>query len=248
MRIHFIVIGLCAVLSAGCDIALARFDCSVTDDRQAALATPGATAIRVIARAGSLEIVGRSDLAEVRASGTACADTQARLDEVELLTRRDGDAVVVETVTEHGRLDLRLEVPHSLPLVVEDTSGLAVITDVAALHLTDGSGSLRIEQVDGDVSVRDGSGSLDIERVDGSVTIEEDGSGSVEIGNVAGDVRIEHDGSGSIDVTDVTGDVLIVEDGSGSIAVTDVGGSFRVSRDGSGAIRANRVRGEVSVP
>ena len=248
MRVNLMVISACAVLSAGCEIALAGFDCSMTDDRQATVATPGATEIRVIARAGSLEIVGRPNLGEVRASGTACADSQAHLDKVALLTRRDGDAVVVETVTEHGRLDVRLEVPDSLPLVVVDTNGSAVITDVAALDLKDGSGSVRIEQVGGDVSIRDGSGSLDIEGIDGSVTIENDGSGSVEIGTVAGDVLVENVGSGSIGITDVTGDVLIERDGSGGIRVTDVGGSFRVSRDGSGGIRSDRIRGPVSVP
>tara|TARA_Y100000294_G_scaffold35733_2_gene31289 strand:- start:72 stop:653 length:582 start_codon:yes stop_codon:yes gene_type:complete len=193
------------------------------------MATSGVTEIRVIARAGSLEIAGHPNLGEVRASGTACANSQARLNDVQLLTRRDGDIVVVETVTEQGRLDVSLEVPAGLPLVVDDASGSTVVSDVAALELDDGSGSIRIERVAGHVSVTDRSGSLNIEQVGGSVTIEEDGSGSIRI-------------------TDVTGDVVIEEDGSGSITVTDVDGSFRVLQDGSGRIRSDRIGGQVSIP
>ena len=102
MRFSLIVIAVCAVLSAGCEIPLAGFTCFVTGDRQASMATSGVTEIRVIARAGSLEIAGHPNLGEVRASGTACANSQAHLDDVQLLTRRDGDIVVVETVTEQG--------------------------------------------------------------------------------------------------------------------------------------------------
>ena len=77
--------------------------------------TAGASQIRVLAQAGALDIVGRANLVEVRASGTACARSQARLDKVELLTRREGDEVVVETRTAHGRLDLLIGAPGLAP-------------------------------------------------------------------------------------------------------------------------------------
>ena len=247
MRSPHIVITVCAALSTGC-VSFAGFECSETDDRQAAIDTSGATEIRVIAQAGSLTITGHRDRDEVRASGTACATSQARLDDVELLTRRDGDVVVIETVTARGRLDLNLEVPDTLPLVVEDSSGSVRISDVEALSLTDGSGSIGIEEVTGDVWVTDRSGSLDIEQVGGTVTIEEDGSGSIEVETVDGDVVITEDGSGSIRITDVAGDVLIEEDGSGSIRVREVRGNFAVLRDGSGRIRSDDIDGDVSLP
>lgn len=248
MRVSIIMFALCAAASSGCHIVHVGFNCEVTGDRQATMATSGVTEIRVMMGAGSLEIVGGPNLGEIRASGTACADTQAHLDEVELLTSRDGDAVVVESAAPHGQLDLILEVPESLPLVVKDASGSTVISNVAALDLEDGSGSVRVELVGGDVSVRDGAGSLDIERIAGKVTVEEDGSGSIEIDAVGGDVRVEADGSGSIAITNVTGDVLIEEDGSGSISVTDVRGSFRVLQGGSGGIHSDRIAGRVSIP
>ena len=142
MRISLMLVTVCAALSAGCEIPLAGFTCSVTGDRQASIATSGVTEIRVITGAGSLEIEGQANLGEVRASGTACASSQTRLDEVQLLTRRDGDVVVVETVTKHGRLDVSLAVPAALSLVVEDTSGSILVSDVSALDLDDGSGEI----------------------------------------------------------------------------------------------------------
>ncbi len=247
MRIPLIVITVCAALSSAC-VGLNGFDCSETDDRQATIDTSRATEIRVVAQAGSLTTTGHQDRDEVRAPGTARAPRRARLDDVELLTRRDGDAVVIETVTARGRLDLSLEVPSTLPLVVEDTSGSVRISDVEALSLDDGSGSITIEEVAGNVWVTDGSGSLDIEEVGGTVTVEEDGSGSIEVETVDGDVVIKEDGSGSIRIADVAGDVLIEEDGSGSIRVEEVRGNFAVLRDGSGRIRSDDIGGDVSVP
>ena len=138
MRSPHIVITVCAALSTAC-VGFNGFDCSETDDRQAAIDTSGATEIRVIAQAGSLTITGHRDRDEVRASGTACATSRARLDDVELLTRRDGDVVVIETVTARGRLDLNLEVPDTLPLVVEDSSGSVRIS----------SGSRRSQETSG---------------------------------------------------------------------------------------------------
>ena len=182
-----------------------------------------------------------------RASGTACAGSQARVDEVVLLTRREGDDVVVETHTEHGRLDLRLELPDSLPVVVDDSSGSVHIADVAAVALDDGSGSVQVERVRGDVSIRDGSGDLDIETVGGTVTVEDDGSGSIAIATVTGDVLIGHDGSGSIDVATVVGTVTIEHDGSGGIEVSDVTEDVVIAEDGSGSIRVTDVRGDFSV-
>lgn len=118
MRHALIVVTVCAGLSTACDGSFAGFDCSRSDDRQATIDTSGASEIRVIAEAGSLKITGHEDRGDVRAFGTACASSRRRLDDVELLVRLDGDAVVIETVTARGRLDLTVEVPAHLPLVV----------------------------------------------------------------------------------------------------------------------------------
>ncbi|HZX22011.1 MAG TPA: hypothetical protein VFF18_00625 [Woeseiaceae bacterium] len=113
-----------------------------------------------------------------------------------------------------------------------------------AVEVEDGSGSLAISDVRGDVDVEDGSGSLVLTRVGGTVEID-DGSGSLAVQNVGGDVVIE-DGSGSLSVRDVAGSVT-VDDGSGGITVTGVAGDLTVLDAGSGSLRFDDIGGEVDV-
>ncbi len=223
----------CALLSSGCALEWSGLAnrCDETAARNATLEVGDATRLRVTARAGSLQIEGRPNLSEVRIAGTACAPSQAALERIELVTSRSGDDLLVEARTEdtNGRLALVIELPDSLPVEVDDTSGSVRIIGVAAVTIADGSGSIRVDQVAGDVRVTDGSGGIDIHGVEGSVIIEDDGSGN-------------------IDISDVRQDVVIEEDGSGNVRASDVGGDFIVRRDGSGAIRYDRVGGRVSTP
>lgn len=118
-------------------------------------------------------------------------------------------------------IDLSVRVPRSIELQVDD-----------------GSGSIRIRNVDGHVDIEDQSGSLEVSNVGGHLTID-DGSGSIAVDGVGGDVTIE-DGSGSIEVSNVGGTVS-VDDGSGSISVSDAG-DFELIDDGSGSVRLNNIR------
>ncbi len=217
--------------SSGCVVSVGGWSCDETESRSADLSVGDATSIKVRVEAGSLRIEGRDGLTEVRATGMACAATPEDLARVELTVERVGRELVVETRTEdtHGRLDLVLEVPKTLPLDVRDSSGSVKIYDVAGLALRDGSGSIDIDGVTGDVRVRDGSG-------------------SVEIIAVGGNVVIEDDGSGGISITDVGRDVLVEDDGSGGIDVADVKGDFVVRRGGSGHVRHSAVAGRVDIP
>jgi hypothetical protein len=246
------VVAICALLSSGCAIHLSGFtnNCDLTAARNATVEVGDATRVRVKARGGALEIDGRPNLSEVRIAGTACADDQGALDRIELVAERDGSDLLIEARTQgtDGRLALVIELPDSLPVVVDDTSGSIRISRVAAVAVDDSSGSIRLDEIAGDVTVKDESGSIDIDEVAGSVTIMEDGSGGIDINGVEGSVTIEDDGSGGIDISDVRQNVMIEEDGSGGIYVSDVGGDFVVRRDGSGGIRHDRVDGQVSTP
>jgi DUF4097 and DUF4098 domain-containing protein YvlB len=177
--------------------------------------------------------VGDATRIRVRATGTACAPTQEDLERVTLTAERVGTDIVVEAHTDdtNGRLDLTLEVPDTVPLEVEDSSGSLRIYDVAAVDLRDGSGGIDIDGVAGDVRVTDGSGGIDIVAVRGSVTIEDDGSGGIDIADVGGDVIIEEDGSGGIDVADVQGDFIVKRDGSGSVRHSGVAGRVDTPSD-----------------
>ena len=218
--------------------------------REASIAVDGATKIRVIAGAGSLDIVGKSGMSSVEAHGTACAAKESQLDGIQLIAERRGDTLWIESVFEEGLmnsgnrgLSFTVELPDSLPLDVKDGSGSLKITDVSSLQLVDGSGEATIRGVHGDLTVDDGSGGLHVSEIHGSARIE-DGSGSLSVRTVHGPVDIE-DGSGSLDIDDVTGD-LTVRDGSGGVSIRHVVGAVRV-RDGSGGIDVDDVEGDLTI-
>jgi DUF4097 and DUF4098 domain-containing protein YvlB len=110
------------------------------------------------------------------------------------------------------------------------------------LRVDDGSGSLEVSNVRGDISLDDGSGGITLDEVGGSVRID-DGSGAISITGAGGDVTI-NDGSGGIKVRGVAGSVT-VDDGSGSIDVSNVEEDFIVTDDGSGGINFSNIAGRV---
>jgi DUF4097 and DUF4098 domain-containing protein YvlB len=115
------------------------------------------------------------------------------------------DAYFDRSFWRHGEasVDIEVQIPQGLEIFVDD-----------------GSGSMHIEDVQGDVSVDDGSGSI---LVVGATSVRiDDGSGSVEIADVSGDVRVD-DGSGNIKIRNVEGSVTI-DGGSGSVQLADIRG------------------------
>ena len=59
--------------------------------------------------------------------------------------------------------------------------------------MTDGSGTIFIQQVGGTVKIDDGSGSIHIDGVEKDVIIEDSGSGGLDIRNVKGKVYRDDD-------------------------------------------------------
>ncbi|MBY6204250.1 hypothetical protein [Halomonas denitrificans] len=170
------------------------------------------------------------------------------------VTGDDGDAIRVEagiyqrSANDDYRLVLEVDGDDGARLVAEAASNLFGSSDyidlsirvprTMRLRIDDGSGSIRISSIDGDVEIEDGSGSITAEGLGGDILVE-DGSGSISIEGVAGDVTID-DGSGSIDVRDVGGTVT-VSDGSGGIDVRDAG-DFELLDDGSGGVELRGIR------
>ncbi len=166
----------------------------------------------------------------------------------------DGDAIRVEagiyqrSANDDYRLVLEADGEDGARLVAEAASSMFGSSDYIDLsvrvprsmnlRIDDGSGSIRITSIAGDVEIEDGSGSITAEELGGDVRVE-DGSGSISIEEVAGDVTID-DGSGSIDVRSVGGTVT-VSDGSGSITVENAG-DFQLEEDGSGSVDLKDIR------
>lgn len=228
--------------------------CNHKAERSAGLDAAGATRVEIVARAGSLKVQGRAGLQKLSASGTACAASVAQLEQVQILATRQGGTLRVEARVPEGSwgmgnasLDLTVELPDSLALKVEDSSGSLEVRGVASLDLADSSGGIVVEDVKGDLAVQDSSGEMRLARVGGDLRVS-DSSGEIEITRVGGRVEVVEDSSGGMRIAEVAGGVVVRRDSSGEIDVRDVGGDFTVERDGSGGIRHSGVRGKVSLP
>lgn len=227
--------------------------CDVQRDVEGQLDAGAVSGVLIEAGAGSLEIVG-GDAVALRVRGTICASDEEMAASSRLILEERRGAAWIETDLPEGggwpggyaRMDLVVEMPRSLSVDIRDGSGGMVVRSIAAVHVDDGSGEVRIEDIEGAVEVEDGSGEVWITGA-GSVDVD-DGSGSVEIVDVRGNVRIVEDGSGEIQIRDVAGDVTIDQDGSGSIDVVRVGGDFVLEDDGSGSVTYSEVQGRVVLP
>ena len=207
--------------------------------RTATVNAAGATSVRIDARAGQLRVTGRADLTEVRVRGTARASSRDLLEDIKVEAVRNGNQVEVRALlpeirdsrwNESAILDLVIEVPATLALDVDDTSGDMAIESVGAkVRIEDSSGDIRVRDV-GDVWIRDSSGGIDVRGVKGSVDIDDDSSGEIEVYDVTGSVHIGRDSSGSIDVSRVGGDFVVEHDGSGTIDYDGVKGKIDIPR------------------
>lgn len=220
----------------------------------------GLTRLSIDVGAGELNVTGaqRSDLISVRA--VACADSQSRLDDLDLRQDRQGDRLEIASETgdsgwasvnwlgsNYAYIDVNISIPAGLVIDIDDGSGDLTLSDVSGdFRIDDGSGGIEIERVTGDVRIDDGSGDIWIQDVTGSVRLE-DGSGDMELSNISGDVHVLDDGSGDIRIETVGGNVTIDDDGSGDIRVRDVRGSFETGDTGSGDVDYSGVEGRVDV-
>jgi hypothetical protein len=206
--------------------------------RELALDAGGVATLDIEAGAGSLDITGvpRTDrirvTALIRVPGADADKAIALLDDHMVLSLlRKGDDAELKSYFDGGNrmfgdspsIGLEVQLPEGMSLKVEDGSGSIVVRNVAGdIDVTDGSGSIEMTKVGGNLKIDDGSGSISVIDAGGDVSIV-DGSGSITVRGARGSVTID-DGSGGIDVADVEGDVLILEAGSGSVKVRDVKG------------------------
>lgn len=249
-----------------------------TSPRNATVPVDGARIVQINVGAGLLRVQGAPGTAAVSVAGEARAASDRLLADIELVAERRGDVIHIESRMpsptsgwrlfsigdRFAALDLVITIPAGMAVAAVDGSGDAEFRGTGALRVRDGSGSLLVEDVMGEIDIEDGSGDLTVRNVTGPLRIRDgsgsillegvgrdvtlrDGSGGIVIRRV-GNVHITSDGSGSIDIQDATGTVRIDSDGSGDINVRGVGGDFTVGRGGSGRIRHENVRGRVELP
>jgi len=211
------------------------------EERELSIETRGMDTLSIDNGSGSIDVVGVSGSNEILVTATLLVpgrnDEKARkkIEKYLVLTlEQDSDTAVLRAYFENGGLFSFGDSP-SVQLEVSMPEGLHLIVD-------DGSGSIEVENVRGDIALDDGSGSISMRGVGGDVEID-DGSGSISVHEVGGDISI-NDGSGSITVQGVEGSVII-DDGSGGIDVSDVGKDLIIVDDGSGGLDFSNISGRV---
>ncbi len=207
--------------------------------RELSLESRGIDTLRVANGSGYVEITGVDDLNEISITATLVLedtrDTKAqRAIERDLVLTLDknSDVAVLTAYFERnglfnfgnsGLVNLDIRMPSTMHLDLDDGSGSIKIDDVHGdISIDDGSGSLTLTNVGGEVIIDDGSGSISARGIGGNLSIN-DGSGSIKVRDVAGSVTVD-DGSGSINVEDVENDLIIVDDGSGSLDYAGING------------------------
>lgn len=213
--------------------------------RELRLDTRGIDTLKIGAGAGSLEVVGASGTSEITViavieiSGSNDDRAREKIEsDMTLTLEKDSDTAELNAWFDSSgwnwgsggspRISLEVRMPEGLHLDVDDGSGSIEIENVRGdISLEDGSGSLTMKDIGGEVEIEDGSGSIAVSGVGGDLSIN-DGSGSITVRGVAGSVTVD-DGSGSIDVSDVEEDLIIVDDGSGGLDFSNIGG--RIQKD-----------------
>jgi len=198
----------------------------------------GISQLTINAGAGSMDVTGVAGLDKINVKATIVVpgkdeDKAIRVIEkrIRLSLDRNAGKAELKAWFESGLMSfgsspyivLEISVPEGMALNIDDGSGSIDIVDLAGdITIDDGSGSIDIRNV-ADVRIDDGSGSIDLVGAAGNVSIV-DGSGSISVKHVQGSVTID-DGSGSIEVTDIDSDLIIVDDGSGSLRFSDIRGT-----------------------
>lgn len=235
---------------SGCVINVKAQRANVSLEESLSLPANSLTRFDIDAGAGSLVVKGDDNATEI----TVQADIRTT-EEKNYILELDRSGDTAKLIARHNshmgywkgsspKIDLTITMPANLMLDIDDGSGDIKVSNVNnGLILEDGSGSASLEDIKGNVTIDDGSGDLVVKNVQGNIELE-DGSGGLTVANVTGDIEID-DGSGELTVMDVTGKVTI-DDGSGSIDVSRAG-SLKIIDSGSGGLSISKIKGEVDI-
>jgi len=222
-------------------------------ERSLNLSTDRLTAVEFDLGAGSLDVVGTTGN-QISINATIESDDFKNMDDfveafenkMHFSIERQSEYAVIFAKKKEGMtwgrsknmaIHLEVELPRGMDLFIDDGSGSINIENIdGEIAIDDGSGSITLRDIGNNVKIDDGSGSISISDVNGDLDIE-DGSGSIEMKNIVGSVEIE-DGSGTVVAKKIGGNFEI-DDGSGDISVKELTGEFILVDDGSGSIRVN---------
>ncbi|MBT8372999.1 MAG: DUF4097 domain-containing protein [Deltaproteobacteria bacterium] len=223
------------------------------------LSTEGIHMLEVTCGAGSLVIRGVDDLAAIRVTARIEVESAQKVDMLNYqdrnvrlsLVKRKKKAVLLSAIERplkyksEARINLAVEIPPKINVSIVDGSGsISVDNLIGNLHIDDDTGKIKVENVVGKVFIVDGSGTIAIENIKGDVKIK-DGSGSIALDNISGDVFII-DGSGDMFLEHIYGNVNVT-DGSGDIDISEVLKNVFIGAAGSGEINTAGIKGKLTI-
>lgn len=185
------------------DLGGCRYDLDFSD----AISAAGRTSVRIMADDGDLRVVGRPGLNEVRVFATACSSSDRTVDDIDFDLFGTGTSVELETFVpsrDNAHLDLIVEVPIDMAVVVYHAAGDIDVRDVDLVYINDDRGHIDVRNILFDVEIVDESGDIYVYNVDGSVDID-DGDGDIHVEDVGGDLFVRFDTSGRITHRNVRG-------------------------------------------
>lgn len=214
------------------------------------LATAPNLAVRV--DVGSVQVVGgdQSGISyTIESRSYAASESAARKEFSNYKTSafvRDGTAWFVGEWEEDGHprkfsCDFVIHVPRNTASVKVDTDGGNVATTNVAglLKIQSGGGTIRLDQIGGDVAAETGGGNIDVGSVGGNLKLET-GGGTIRIASAKGTV---HAATGGGTVTLVSGTQgAVLQTGGGSISVETCNGQVKAST-GGGSIELGQISG-----
>jgi DUF4097 and DUF4098 domain-containing protein YvlB len=202
------------------------------------LPAEGVNTLEISCGAGFLKVHGVEGLntievnAEISVRGVGQDDMKKFIENHVTLSleNKGGRAVLMSDIKERpifsfhdARIDLTVSVPRKMNLDVDDGSGSIDIGNIIGdLYIEDGSGEMLVENIQGNLKIVDGSGEIHVREISGNVAID-DGSGSITAVRIGGSLTID-DGSGSIDVDGVEKDLILKETGSGGVHFRNIKG------------------------
>ena len=251
-----LVVGLFATAALVPRMASAA-ECKYEAPRNLQLDLAGVQSIRIEVHRHDLHVRGTTANG-LTATGRACASDRAALDGLTINQRREGNQLLLDLGSQEGTafhllgnsyayLDVSVQLPASLPVILNVGSGDADVTGVQQLQAQVGSGDLHVRNIAGRFAASVGSGDVGADDV-GALEIGAVGSGDFKASGVRGDVRVGSIGSGDVQLRQVGGNVRADTMGSGDLVVNGVGGDFSLGAKGSGDVSHSGVKGKVSVP
>lgn len=197
----------------------------------------------IVNGAGDIEVLGKAGQLDITVVAAIYMDNIAEGEYQLTLTQKGNKAILMAEfagyTSNNARIDLKVLMPQSLALNVEDRSGDILIESVSAgVAIEDRSGSIELSNIAGGLHIEDRSGDIKAKNLQGQVIIE-DRSGDIQLKSIQGNVTVK-DTSGDIQVKDASGRVVI-DDSSGDINVNGAD-DFKLINDGSGDVTLKNIR------